>query len=91
MLKETRQGTFLDVEIQPNSEKFGIGTYDPWTKRLRIRVTETPVKGKANKELINELSKQLNASITLVKGEKSTKKTLLINQTRKNVENRLGL
>ncbi|NYZ79905.1 YggU family protein [Candidatus Micrarchaeota archaeon] len=91
MLKETAKGTVLEAEIQPNAERFEIGTYDPWTKRLKIRVTENPIKGKANRELIDELSKLLNASVVLVKGEKSTKKTLLIKQDRKIVEKRLDL
>jgi hypothetical protein len=91
MLKETTKGTVLEAEIQPNAERFEIGTYDPWTKRLKIRVTETPVKGKANRELVDELSKLLGASVVLVKGEKSTKKTLLISQGKKTVEKRLGL
>ncbi|MEM0372364.1 MAG: DUF167 family protein [archaeon] len=91
MLRETSKGTVLDVEIQPNSKSFEIGSYDPWTKRLRIHVKENPVKGKANHELLSELSKLLNASVVLVKGEKSTKKTLLIHQNKRETEKRLGL
>jgi len=91
MIRETAQGTIIDIEVQPNSKRFEIGNYDPWTKRLKIKLTKNPINGKANKELISTLSKILGSNVTLVKGEKSTKKTVLTTQTKKEVKKRLEL
>ena len=50
---------------------------------LKIYLTAVPVNGKANKELIKLLSKELNISksrIGIIKGEKSKEKIIEINE-----------
>ncbi len=49
---------------------------------FKVKVDKIPEKGKANKRLIEILSKHLNKSknnIQIIKGEKSNKKIVLIN------------
>ena len=70
--------TTLDLEIIPNAEKFCIVGFNPWTKRLKIRVKNPPVKGRANLELIKELQKIFNAKVTLIQGNKAKKKKIEI-------------
>jgi uncharacterized protein (TIGR00251 family) len=91
MLKETRQGLLLDVEVRPNSGRFEVGDYDPWTRRVKIKVRQSPLEGKANKELVSELEGILGCGVEITAGHKSTKKTLLIKGPRREVRKRLGL
>jgi hypothetical protein len=85
------QGCYIEVEVQPNARKFEIKGVNEWTKRLRINVTENPIKGKANKEIAQEMKALLDAEVLIVKGQKSSQKTLYINKGRTEVYKRLGL
>ena len=91
MIKENKNGCLIDVEIKPNSKEFEIGTIDPWQNRLRIKVKKPPIDNKANKELLQELKKLTGAEVTIEKGQKSTKKTLHITITKKELKKRLNL
>ena len=82
--------TLVDVEITPNSKTFAVIGYDEWTKRLRIKVKGQPLKGKANKEITKELSELIGADVLIVKGQKSSKKTLLIRANAEEVKKRLN-
>ena len=77
--------TTLDLEIIPNADKFCIVGFNPWTKRIKVRVKNPPVKGRANLELTNELSKIFNAKVTLIHGDKSKKKKVEIALSEKEV------
>jgi uncharacterized protein (TIGR00251 family) len=91
MLRETKGGCFLDVEVIPNSEKFGIAGADPWTDRLRLRATESPIRNRVNVELVRELGALLGSRVEVVKGQKTSKKTLLIRADAGIVKKALGL
>ncbi|AEC51177.1 hypothetical protein PNA2_0260 [Pyrococcus sp. NA2] len=78
MLKETQEGTLIYVLVKPNAKKTEIEGVDTWKKRIRISVKAPPVKGKANRELVNFLQGLLNAEVILVRGETSREKELLI-------------
>ena len=91
MIKENKNGCLIDVEIKPNSEEFKIEGIDPWQNRLKIRVRNPPIKGKANRELTQELRKLTHSEVAIEKGEKSTKKTLRINTTKKQLKKRLNI
>lgn len=50
---------------------------------LKVYLTAVPIKGKANKELIKLLSKELGISknkISIIKGEKSNEKVIQIDE-----------
>jgi uncharacterized protein (TIGR00251 family) len=64
---------------------------DPWVKRLKIKVTESPIKGKANRELVKKLSALLGGYVEIVKGATASKKTLLIKTDRKTLKEGLGI
>ena len=81
--------TLLDVEITANSKAFEVVGFDEWSKRLRLKVTEQPLKGKANKEIIKELKKLVGADVLIVKGQKASKKTILIKASPEEVKKRL--
>ena len=78
MLKETADGILLTLKIVPNSSKNEIVHEDEFVK---VKVTAQPIENKANKALIEFLSKNLKvpkSCIQIVKGETSKEKTVFI-------------
>ena len=77
-LVETRQGTIVPVQVIPHGKEFAITGLDEWTGSLKIRLQKKPEKGKANKELIEELQKFFNTKVEIIAGQKSRQKKLLV-------------
>lgn len=78
MLKETANGILISFKISPNASKNEIIKTDDG---IKIKITAQPIDNKANKALIEFLSKQFKipkTSIEIVKGHTSKEKTLLI-------------
>lgn len=77
---ETEKGTFLRVIVKPRSkEKKLVAEYSD--VQIIINLSSPAREGKANTELIKKLSKSLKLSttaVTIVAGQKSREKTLLI-------------
>ena len=77
MIKELENGLLVNIRIIPNSSKNDLireGEY------VKVKVTAQPIENKANKALIEYLSKRLKlpkSSIEIVKGETSKDKILL--------------
>ena len=70
-------GILVNIKIVPNSSKNDIVLEDEFVK---VKVTAQPIEGKANKALIEFLSKKFKipkTSIEIVKGETTKEKTLL--------------
>ena len=65
----------LRVKVKPNSPKNQIKIED---NIVKISIKAKPDKGKANKELINYISKLLKKKVTISLGKTSKNKTLLI-------------
>ncbi len=77
MIKETKDGLIVNIKISPNSKKDEIINEGDFTK---IKITAQPIDGKANKALIEFLSKNFKipkTSIKILKGETSKEKTIL--------------
>ena len=68
---------FVDIEVSTNSNKFQISGFNEWRNRFEIRIKQVPQKGKANKEIVKELSKIFNCDVSISKGEKSSQKTIV--------------
>ena len=81
---ETNEGFTLQVKISPNASSFaikGIFTDSDNKDFLKITVVSVPEKGKANKELIKFLSKELGlpkSDIEIVSGETGHFKKILL-------------
>ena len=81
MIKETKDGLVIQLKISPNASKNSILKDDTG---IKIKLTAQPIEGKANKALIEFLSKQLKipkTCIEIIKGETSKDKILLIKVT----------
>lgn len=78
-LKINKNGTLLFIKAVPGSKKTQIG--GPLGDRLKIKIQAPPEDGKANKELIQFLSKLLevpSSHLELINGLTSPLKTILI-------------
>ncbi len=78
MLKETDAGILISFKISPNASKNEIIKTEDG---IKIKITAQPVDGKANKALVEFLSKQFKipkTSIEIVKGHTSKEKTILL-------------
>ncbi|PIR39270.1 MAG: hypothetical protein COV35_01775 [Alphaproteobacteria bacterium CG11_big_fil_rev_8_21_14_0_20_39_49] len=77
-------GYKIQLKIVPNSQKnqiCGVVDADFATKALRIKVAAVPENDKANKELINFLSKEwklAKSDMVLLSGDKSHRKLLYV-------------
>lgn len=75
-IRPSRSGTLIDILVVPESKKEDI-TYDKTRKRLRVRIREPAVKGKANKAIQKEFT-ELFGECEIVAGTLSRKKTILV-------------
>lgn len=74
-LQETSQGTVIEVFVKPRANQFHLKIEDD---ELVVFCRETPVKGKANRELVRELSRLFKRNVEIVSGFASKKKRILI-------------
>ena len=77
MIKETNDGLIVNIKISPNSKKNEIINEGEFSK---VKITAQPIDGKANKALIEYLSKNFKipkTSIKILKGDTSKEKTIL--------------
>ena len=84
MIKETDEGVLFTVRIVPNSSKNDIIIEPDFVK---VKVTAQPIENKANKALVEFLSKFFKlpkTGIEIVKGETSKDKTLFMSVNDKN-------
>lgn len=78
ILRPVKGGVELNILLSPGSQRAGIERVDPWRKRLVIRVSSAPEKGKANKELCDILSGLFSREVTLTHGVTSREKSVFI-------------
>lgn len=92
VIKETKEGIIIQIYVQPKAKKTEIEGIDEWRKRLKVKVKAPPVEGKANKEVVRFFSKLLGAEVTLIRGETSREKDLLVKGIRvEEVKRKLGI
>lgn len=78
MLKETKDGMVLTLRISPNASKNEIIKEE---NGIKVKITAQPIDGKANKALIEFLSKQFKipkSYFEIIRGETSKDKVILI-------------
>lgn len=77
MIKETKDGLLVQFKISPNSSKNEIIKTE---EGVKIKITAQPIDGKANKALVEYLSKEFKIPktyIEIVKGTTNKEKTVL--------------
>jgi len=76
---KNKKDLILKIKVEPRSSKSAI--VGPYGDALKVKLTSPPVEGKANKELIALLSKELKIpkkDIELIAGQSSKNKTVKI-------------
>jgi len=80
-VRQTREGVILDLEISPGAKETVVHGYNPWRKRIEVRLSERAQKGKANEKLILFLSDLFHVhsrDVRIIIGLTNSKKSLLI-------------
>lgn len=83
-VSEVQNGILVDIEVSTKSNNFEIAGYNEWRERIEIRIKSPPLKGRANKEIINEFSKLTSNPVEIISGLKSRQKTVKIYNISKN-------
>lgn len=82
-IKITQEGVILDLEISAGAKETAIHGYNPWRKRIEVRIAQRAQKGKANAELISFFTTLFNVhskNIEIISGLTSSKKSVMIFQ-----------
>ncbi len=80
-VRQTREGVVLDLEISPGAKETCMHGYNPWRKRIEVRLSERAQRGKANEQLISFLSDLFHVNsreVRIITGTANSKKSLLI-------------
>jgi len=80
-IRQAKDGVILDLEISPGAKETGVYGYNPWRRRIEIKLAERAEKGKANAELISFFSDLFvvnSRNIEIITGLTSSKKSVKI-------------
>ena len=80
-VRQIREGVVLDLEISPGARETTVHGYNPWRKRIEVRLSERAQKGKANEQLVSFLSDLFHVNsrdVRIITGSLNSKKSLLI-------------
>jgi hypothetical protein len=80
-IEESQEGSIIHIKVKiGNRNRFPAG-YDEWRRRIEIEIDEEPVKGKANKKLVEILAAYFNLEkrdVEIIHGKKSREKEILV-------------
>ncbi len=75
-------GCIIRFEVVAGSSRMAVPSgFNPWRRSLEARLIEEPSRGRANRQLIEEVAKTLGVSeseVEVLSGHKSTRKVLLV-------------
>ena len=77
-MRPSGEGTEVDVSVSPGSDRPGMDGYDPWRKRIILRVAAPPADGKANKEVQELVSEITGFRSEIIRGQTSRQKTVFV-------------
>ncbi|MGM5485394.1 MAG: DUF167 domain-containing protein [Nanobdellota archaeon] len=66
----------FDVLVKTNAKKTKLNEYDDDRKAYRMDVKAPPEKGKANREIIRFIGKEMKKEARIMKGQKSKRKSI---------------
>ncbi len=80
-VRQTPDGVILDLEISTGAKETSVHGFNPWRKRIEIRLSQRAQRGKANEELISffsELFEVNSRNIQIITGLTNSKKSVII-------------
>jgi len=76
-------GCTISFEVVPGSSWLSVPSgFNPWRRSFEAHLTEEPSRGRANRQLTEELARTLGISelkVEVLSGHKSARKLLLVN------------
>lgn len=78
--------TLLEIVVHPRKPKFGFTHKDEWSNAWHVQVVSPPLYNEANDEILKECAHFFGAPVTLLRGQKSSRKVLRISLARERVE-----
>jgi uncharacterized protein (TIGR00251 family) len=85
-LLKSGEGVVLEVYVKPSSKRFRLELDGD---EIVVSCREAPVKGRVNRELVNELSRLFNRKVELVSGTRSRQKKVLISNIEEDEVNQI--
>ena len=82
-VRQVEDGVILELDISAGSKETAIKGYNPWRKRIEIRLCERAQQGKANAQLLSFLSYLFQVhsrNVELISGSTNSKKSVKIIQ-----------
>jgi len=76
-VRKTSNSVLIDVEVVPGADKESI-SFDPWRKRIKLKVKGKALKNEANNDVLSFFSKLFDRKVKIFSGEHSRKKTVFI-------------
>ncbi len=80
-VKPHPKGLIIQFEVAAGSSELKVPSgFNPWRGTLEARLTEEPTKGKANRQLVEEVARILGIpekNVEVLSGHKSARKVLL--------------
>jgi len=75
-------GCIICFEVVPDSSRLAVPSgFNPWRRSIEAHLTEVPLRGRANRQLTEELARTLHISelkVEVLSGHKSARKLLLV-------------
>jgi uncharacterized protein len=75
-------GCTISFEVVPGSSRLAVPSgFNPWRRSIEAHLTEEPSRGRANRQLTEELARTLCISesmVVVLSGQRSARKLLLI-------------
>ena len=75
-------GCIISFEVVPGSSRLAVPSgFNPWRRSLEAHLTEEPSRGRANRQLTEELARVLRISelmVVVLSGQRSARKLLLV-------------
>ena len=90
LTEKSKKGLIINLDVIPGSGRFKLAGINEWNNHLKVKVKAQPEKGKANSEIVKEFSKFCSRA-TIIAGEKSRKKRILLEGDPEEVAGKISL
>ena len=81
-VRESDNSVVIDIDVTPGSKSISIpDNYNQWRNRIEVKLTQKAQSGKANDQLVEKISELFGvdkSDITILSGEKGSKKSINI-------------
>lgn len=84
-------GSVVRLRVKPDADSTEVRGFDEWRGRVEVAVEEPAEDGRANRELLQLLSRTVDADVTLRSGERSREKSIEAAAGAREVLDELGL